>query len=351
MTYRCDSVGLDDRIDGLFAAALPIAMRRASALELGAPCSPAMLSAAPRVQAILSNWDQRLKEVRIRAKSRQGPTGVAGSETAAFFTGGVDSFYTVLRRRSEIDALIYVHGFDIALDELRKRELVSHSLRAVAERLALPLVEVATDLRALSNRTCNWERIYTSAALASVGHLLAGRFNRFLIPATHSYLDLHPTGTHPILDPLWSSEHVVFEHVDAVSRVDKLRVIAKSDLAMSSLRVCFQPGESGLNCGKCPKCLRTMTGLRVVGGLQRCGTLPDRLPLPLVGTGPVRSRRALTYVHENLRAAEAAGDDPALIFALRRLVRRGIRTEARSERRRVPGDLFRALRARVSRRR
>jgi hypothetical protein len=50
-----------------------------------------------------------------------------------------------------------------------------------------------------------------------------------------------------------------------------------------------------------------------------------------MSSGKVRTRRSLTYVKENLAAVEARGTDPALALALRRLVARGARTEARQK--------------------
>jgi hypothetical protein len=97
---------------------------------------------------------------------------------------------------------------------------------------------------------------------------------------------------------------------------------------MSSLRVCFQQGGEGLNCGRCPKCVRTMVGLRAIGGAGRCRTLPAEFSLREMSSGKIRTRRSLTFVKENLAAVEARGTDPDLTVALRRLLARGARTEA-----------------------
>lgn len=365
-TYASSDVRLDANPDAGFAALLPVAMAVASELHVPDGVSPRLLDSAASIQRLLAAWDRPMEPVELR----RGRPPVQPSEseprgTAAFFTGGVDSFYTVLTHRDRIDALVYAHGLDVPLDEGDKRELVSASLREVAAELGLPLIEVETDVRAISDTACSWEHVYTGAALASVGHLLASRFERVLIPATHSLRDLYPIGTHPLLDPLYSSERVCFEHVDCERRVDKLAYLVESELAMSSLRVCFQPGVNGLNCGHCKKCVRTMVGLRVVGGLDRCSTLPDGFSLREMSSGKVASSKSLTFVRENLEAVEERGGDPDLALALRRLTARGARAEAWGEMRhlataarrsatpRLPGPLRRALRAlrRVARRR
>lgn len=315
--------------DAAFVAALPVAMGAASSLSVPDGVSPGLLAAAETIQDVLAGWNPHLRRIELAAEPGPAPAAAPGA-TAAFFTCGVDSFYTVLSRREEIDAVVYAHGLDLPRDD-PKRDLVSAALREAAGELGLPAIELETDVRTFSDPVCDWERIYTSAALASVAHLLANSFDRVLIPATHSYRDLHPTGSHPLLDPLYSSDRVRIEHVDAVTRVAKLEYLAGSDLAMRSLRVCFQPGVDGLNCGRCAKCVRTMVGLRAIGAAGRCGTLPAGFSLREMSSGKVRTRRSLTYVKENLAAVEARGTDPALALALRRLIARGARTEARQK--------------------
>jgi hypothetical protein len=313
--------------DAAFVAALPVAMGLASTLVVPAGVSPLLLERAETIQAMFSTWNPNLRPVALIADPAEKPATAATGRTAAFFTCGVDSFYTLLRRREEIDAVVYAHGLDLPRDD-PKRELVSTAIQDAARELGLPAIELETDLRAFSDPVCDWERIYTSAALATLGHLLAGSFDRILIPATHSYRDLHPTGSHPLLDPLYSSERLRIEHVDAVSRVAKLEYLVGSELAMRSLRVCFQHGGDRLNCGECPKCVRTMVGLRAIGAAGRCETLPEEFSLRVMSSGKIRTRRSLVYVKENLAAVEARGADPDLAFALRRLVARGSRTEA-----------------------
>jgi hypothetical protein len=329
-SFGCGDAPLAANPDAAFVAGLPVAMGLASSLAVPAGVSAGLLHASGRVQEMLTIWNPALRPVEVLPEpAAASGEAVAGKRrgTAAFFTCGVDSFYTVLKRREEIDAVVYAHGLDLPCDD-PKRELVSAAFREAAAQLGLEAIELETDVRTFSDPVCDWERIYTSAALATIGHLLADRFERVLIPATHSYRDLHPTGSHPLLDPLYSSERLRIEHVDAVSRVTKLEYLVGSELAMGSLRVCFQHGGDGLNCGQCPKCVRTMVGLRAIGAAGRCKTLPSEFSLREMSSGKVKSRRSLTFVKENLVAVEARGTDPDLAVALRRLVARGARTEA-----------------------
>lgn len=344
--FRCSEGWIEAHPDAAFTAALPVAMGTASSLSLPPGVSPLLIENARSLQAILGTWGPSLAPVELRPKPpvRSRPRRSRG--TAAFFTCGVDSFYTVLTRRAEIDAVVYAIGLDVGLDD-PKRDLVAAEIKRVAAALGLPAILLETDLRAFSDPACDWERIYVGASLASIGHLLGSRFERVLIPATHSYRDLHPTGTHPLLDPLYSSDRVRVEHVDAVTRVAKLEYLAGSELAMTSLRVCWQPDVETVNCGRCAKCMRTMTGLRIAGALGRCTTLPGELSLREMAAGKVRTRRSLTYVKENLAVVEERGVDPDLAVALRRLVARGARTDAWEKTRALAGSTRWAARARL----
>jgi hypothetical protein len=99
-----------------------------------------------------------------------------------------------------------------------------------------------------------------------------------LIASSYAYAQLHPWGSHPLLDPLWSTEAVEFTHDGCEAmRSEKVKAIARSGLALSTLRVCWANEQGEYNCGRCEKCLRTMLALHVAGVLERCTTF--RRPL------------------------------------------------------------------------
>ena len=328
--YAAGEVPLARSADAALVAGLLVAMRRGEPLRVADPISPRLLEAVDEIQAILSAWDRRYRAVEVIAEPGE-PAGAAREVgTASFFTGGVDSWYTALRHRDALDALVYVHGFDVRLADATRRERVSAWLREGAEALGIPLVEVATNLRDITRPICGWH-LYHGAALASVALLLGGRFDRVLLPATHTYRDLMPLGSHPLLDPLWSTEPVELVHEGAANRVDKLAVVAEFEPALASLRACWQEDAVDHNCGRCEKCLRTMAGLRLLGVLDRAPTFPGELPLGRLRRQAL-SPGKLAYAHETLDAAERYGPDPELERALRSLIRRGPGRHARRER-------------------
>jgi hypothetical protein len=88
-------------------------------------------------------------------------------------------------------------------------------------------------------------------------------------------------GSGPLITPFWSTERLKYiQHGGGASRQDKINDITDFPTAMEHLRVCWENPGNVYNCGKCEKCLRTMVGLLISGGLNRCQTLPELIALP-----------------------------------------------------------------------
>lgn len=285
-------------------------------LEVAPALSPRLLSSAPLMQEVFSSWSDLLEPVPVDARGyepRQGPPRGA----ACFFSGGVDSFYSVLKHRDEISHLIFVHGFDLPLSEedgLRSRAVAA--AKAVAGALGKGLVEVETDIRDFSERVVPWQTYYL-ATLASTALVLGGRFSRVLIPSGVTYADPTRWGNHPLVDRLWSTETTEIAASGAEARrVQKIASLADCELAMRWLRVCWENPGAEYNCGRCEKCLRTMIALRAAGALERCETLPSEIDLEAV-VGMDLGENARRYARENRETLERLGTDPALAAAIR----------------------------------
>jgi len=318
VTYGSSDAELTANPDAFLAAALILAMRAGEPLSLAGPASPMLLQAVPRIQEIFTKWYPEFKPIKVHAEE-QAIRETGGSGTGLFFSGGVDSFHTLLRHYDEIDTLIYVHGFDIPLANTELRAKVSEELRAVAQRMGKDCLEVETNLREISDRRTHWGFHYVGSALASVSLLLANRFKKIFIASSLSYEHLDPWGTHVLLDPLWSTEYLTFEHDGCeADRNEKVAAIAESDVAMQSLRVCYENRENEYNCGRCEKCLRTMISLHCVGALERCKTLPSALDPELVAHMDIEHELVFHLVCDNLAELEANEAGSPLTEALRK---------------------------------
>jgi hypothetical protein len=205
------------------------------------------------------------------------------TRAGTLFSGGVDSWYTVLDNQREaeagrvppLDALLLVWGADISLAQPDAFRSLRARLGAVAGKLSCELIDVATNLRDTRWESTDWPRLSHGCLFLSLAHA-SGAFRRLLIPSSVTYSHSTGWGSHPITDALLSSRslQIVYDAAE-LNRVGKMGLLCSSSLALESLRVCWRSGTDQ-NCGRCLKCLRTMLLLELYGGLERCTTFPSR---------------------------------------------------------------------------
>eukprot|EP00903_Cladosiphon_okamuranus_P003505 g3503.t1 len=185
------------------------------------------------------------------------------SKTAVFFTCGVDSFHTLLFCPDRPDAIVNVHGFDIALDLKERQEDASRSLRAVAAEESVELIEIKTNLRIhpyFSKVNWGWTH---GGALAGIAYLISNTYRKTIAGSSIRKDDPVPWGSTWQIDDYWSSAGVKFKSWgEEYGRAEKIAQIADNRLAREHLRVCWRSKGAEPNCGKCEKCTRTLVGLR-----------------------------------------------------------------------------------------
>jgi hypothetical protein len=180
-----------------------------------------------------------------------------------FFTGGVDSFASLLRNEVQVTRLVNVVGYDIDLDDKARIDKSIRQLRQVAQEFGKELTIAETNLRSHSFFNSVGWRVTHAAALAAIAHLLSQEVGKVLIGSS----DVPPPwGSHPTLDPLWSTEAVeIVNDGSELKRLDKVCIVASNEAALRFLKVCFKNRSEDLNCGRCEKCVRTQAQLRAVG--------------------------------------------------------------------------------------
>ena len=120
----------------------------------------------------------------------------------ALFSGGLDSVYTLYRRRQglvgprarNVAAALMVLGFDIPLEDLDQFPAAAAASRRMTESLGVPLWTMHTNFRALTRQ---WEDAH-GTALAACLHLFAGRHGLGVIAASTFWKPLNaPWGSNP----------------------------------------------------------------------------------------------------------------------------------------------------------
>lgn len=253
---------------------------------------PQLLENLQTAMAFVKTWykSDRLR-VNIEAKIRSSVLPAATSKRAGiFFTGGIDTLATLrlnrinypLEHPGSIKDGLFIYGFsNTTLENFEKAYI---SFDEIEKDAGITLIPVYTNLYAFvkdldveQSGIEFWKDYYTSAALSAVGHAFSNRLASVAISSSDEISYLQPWGTHPLLDPQYSSYDLTIRHeCIALSRFSKTRLVAEWDLALQKLRVCDQlnlPPEY-LNCGECPKCVATMTQLAALGMLEQAKTFP-----------------------------------------------------------------------------
>jgi len=303
---------------------LPVVLEPAMSMKRGIVCnfaiSEKLAKAIPDIQGIYRRLDPRLKIVPVDHGKDPLHSLTQAREIGCLFSGGVDSFYTLLKHKHEITKVILVHGFDIPLSDRILRKQTANMVHKVASGLNKGVVEVETDMRR------NFLNRYLGIAdtispfFASVALLLSSQFKKIYFPACfHKPLSCSAIGHYrAYLDPLWSNGHLQIIHDgDDVNRIEKIAFIAKNNLVREHLHVCWMNNNGVDNCGYCGKCLRTMAALRVVGQLEYVNTF--KRPLKLARLSKlVLSKTERIFAGDTLRYAQQLGRDPEIIAALNR---------------------------------
>jgi hypothetical protein len=303
-------------LDPFLIAILTTAMRHKVRLKLAGPVTQRLSASVDKLQAIYSTWYADLSPVLIQFSSIVDRSNERPQSTASFFSGGVDAFFTALKNDQRLSGLILVHGFDIALNRTDLRKQVSRSVNEAAKLLGKQLIEVETNSRVITEPHSPWPRHF-GAALASVAAVLSTTYGSVLVPSSESYAHLEPHGSHPLVDPLWSTDRVSIEYDGGeASRHEKVAYIANNAAAMKYLRVCWRNPDNSYNCGECEKCLRTMLALMMVDALDKCETLPRGLTATTVKGIKIPADSIFYHFEEHLTALHQNGKYPDIAAAL-----------------------------------
>jgi hypothetical protein len=294
----------------------PVATALATAvgedLRFEAPVCPRLVRGAEEASRKFAGW-WGYRPTRIDAPMPDGATTTG--EVAALFSGGVDTSATLIRSmRGEISELA-THLLGVYGAEWRRSPATQAAIwrenEAAAAAYGLPLVRLTTNAPQVVHGSISWPRSY-GAAFAASALSLGPRFATVLFGSSQLPGSTRPHGTRPDLDYLWSTESTAIQSDAAdLGKLGRVAVVATEPIALEHLTVCWV-GDGGANCGRCEKCLRTMTCLAVADALDRT----DRFEAPL-SVEAIRackpSRNSLSLIqelvehmppgHEELRAA------------------------------------------------
>ncbi|CAB5079398.1 hypothetical protein D3OALGB2SA_380 [Olavius algarvensis associated proteobacterium Delta 3] len=210
-------------------------------------------------------------------------TAEAPGRAGMLLSGGMDSLAALRLNRlrygkdhpGAVRDCFLIHGFDIGgvVERGMKYQVFERAkthMSLIAQDADVELIPVYTNIRHLWDDRNLWLDKFFGAVLAAVAHGFSSRLNLLYIASSYDLPHLHPCGSHPMLDPEFSSYGLRIRHRDvALSRLEKLRIVAEWEVAFQNFRVCLANVPDRLNCGRCEKCVRTMAGLAALGLLDK----------------------------------------------------------------------------------
>jgi hypothetical protein len=292
------------------------AMSHGGTLTIDAPISARLLRNQAEFQALQSFWSSQwpfglppLREIEVSAPARMAAGPSRPGRVATFFSGGVDSWASVLGN-PEVTDLIFARGVDLVpgwpqheaiADEIEAR------LREAANGLGLRLHVVETNARLLSDPLVRWET-YAASALAAIALFFEPLFERVLIANDIDFRRQIPLGAAQLIDHLWSTEDLeIVDWGGRFNRTERLERIVDHPLVQRTLRVCWLNPGGTYNCGRCGKCLLTMIALEAIGARGKVHTFPTELDLTRLAENPIAVPLQLIFWQELLETTRRAG--------------------------------------------
>lgn len=307
--------------DPWLTALLPVAMVLNQPLVIRLPVDNLLLANTQKRIQIWCDWYPELSPIDIQASAGLESHPPEPMRTALFFSGGVDSFYTLIHSQESaterIDDLLLIHGFDIPVENGKAFESAREMASRVAVSFGKSLVPIATNMRQTRFQEANWGDLAFGCLLAGAGLILAGRYSRILISSGLSPDHLRPHASHPDTDRLFSTRQTTFQqYAIEMDRIPKIEYLSGHPIALRNLRVCVE-SDAGVNCGHCLKCVSVMSTLEVMGALENSPAFPggaldlDRLRTTYLSEGLITFGQIRGYAVEKGRLDIADAVDQA----------------------------------------
>lgn len=273
-----------DRSEGFAASLVVAAMHFDEPLEIRGRISPKFAYGLEQFIHAYSMWHPRVFnpiDIKTNRLTFILPEKVRGS-VAGPFSGGIDSFYTLWSHlpknhpnpTAQITHGLFVHGFDIPLQNLESYQLALQKFSNMFRRLGLELLTSQTNVREFTRLRVDWNLAF-GGALIGTALVLGQLLSRFYTCAEITHTITPPVGTSVFTDHLLSTETMdIVHHGASVTKIAKLSAIKGWEETHNRFRVCIDSKRlRGVqNCSRCYKCLRTMAMLEALDAFENFTT-------------------------------------------------------------------------------
>lgn len=268
-----------ERSDAFVVGVLPMALTKGLDIETDQPMSSRLFyQLTQHFIPIVSKFSNRYKKIETHAPITRDCLETARA-VGTGISGGVDSFYTILRNHeldeatnNNVTHLTFFNvgshgdfGGEYARELFRKR--LVHAKKN-ASLMNLPLVSVDSNVSELLQMDFVQTHTFRNfSAVLALQKLFGVYYYSSAYDITDFQINPDDCAHFDLLTASnVSNEQVTFYSVgQEVSRIDKEKYISKYDIVKQRLNVCV---ISDNNCSHCEKCIRTMAGLYAIGELD-----------------------------------------------------------------------------------
>jgi len=266
---------------------------------------------------IWSTWRPDLfHRVHITAAEEVDEPAPSSGGAVMGFSGGVDAAYALAahatgalgRLSRPVDVGVLVVGWDLRRGDepaiARARQSVEESLTEYGART----VVVETNWK---DTFCPAWFMCFNAGLMSILHTFSGAHGAAIHATDHSYRDelrMAPYGSNLAINHLLGRPGFPVVSTGGLHRrLARIRFLGDHPELLERLRVCYQEGAGGANCGHCEKCVRTQLELRA-NGLPADGLFPSAMTVDDLRAATVHNPTVLMHYEDVLATLE--GHDP-----------------------------------------
>lgn len=314
--YESSDLSLQPEPVALACALVIPCLHTQSTLEISEPVCATWYSNIEKLMEFLrESWGVLPIQILANTCITDGNPPAASAQC---FSGGVDSFYTLVTSEPRPNYLVYVDGHGIPLSSESTLSQARQRIERVASAFGSRVCVLRTNI--WSHPAVNAHQFADTHAsqLAAFGHLLGRHIGSITIPPGWHKSYPYVSGSHWYLDPLWSSRTFrIIAGEGSLTRADRVRAIANERIVQENLRVCFDHANQAGNCSRCEKCVRTMLNLHQCGKLAAFTVFDTSVPIwDLIDQIPfVRNTQ---YYYDALER----GVERKVEAALKRLLRR-----------------------------
>ena len=281
-------------LSGLFAAWYAGESR----VAVDAPVCPKLLVGLKSAVATLRLWFPDLGPAPVVETPCTEVSPVGPAQALSLLSCGIDSLATLRWNRLHLPdghPGAITASVPIVFEETPSTDgeafaarvsLVRDVAQPVTADAGVRLVPVVTNIWWVADDGYFFDEKWHGALLASVAHAFSTGFRRAYLAPSNTTPELEPWGSHPLLDPIYSTAHLDIEHFGRdLTRFERTALVADWPAARASIRVCQRSPNWPGNCGTCEKCIRTMTALVALGRLADCPAFPaDDVAPALIAT-------------------------------------------------------------------